>query len=159
MKETFFRLQYTREGVYHDPSYMYPRDDYLADCVVLCKKFWGVVDKSLCSEKTFQRDWIRYANRCCRDRGTCHISSVCLRPLLPDYLHIAFVEMSSPPCQPHPFDNLPEFARSPNFCTLHYDSYSPRACLSYCQPTIFFIPRTLHLYSRCYIGIIARARR
>jgi hypothetical protein len=55
---------------------MYPRDDYIDDCIVLCKKFWGVVDKSICNQKNFQRDWIQYASRCCRDRGTCHVGSV-----------------------------------------------------------------------------------
>jgi hypothetical protein len=34
------------------------------------------VDKSICNVKNFQRDWIQYAGRCCRDRGTCHVGSV-----------------------------------------------------------------------------------
>jgi hypothetical protein len=75
-----------QEGVYHDPSYMYPRDDYIDDCIVLCKKFWGVVDKSKCSVKNFQRDWIQYAGRCCRDRGTCHVGSVRAS-------HLAFLDL------------------------------------------------------------------
>eukprot|EP00292_Cryptomonas_paramecium_P024618 CAMPEP_0113682588 /NCGR_PEP_ID=MMETSP0038_2-20120614/12763_1 /TAXON_ID=2898 /ORGANISM="Cryptomonas paramecium" /LENGTH=150 /DNA_ID=CAMNT_0000601707 /DNA_START=72 /DNA_END=524 /DNA_ORIENTATION=- /assembly_acc=CAM_ASM_000170 len=67
---------YLSEGVYYEHSYIYPREDFVQDCVTLCNKFWAVESKALCDPKLFVQDWEAYANNCCRDYGTCRINAL-----------------------------------------------------------------------------------
>uniref|UniRef100_A0A7S0QIR9 Uncharacterized protein n=1 Tax=Cryptomonas curvata TaxID=233186 RepID=A0A7S0QIR9_9CRYP len=59
-----------------DPKEMMLQEDFLAECVRLCQRFWGVPDKSICKEDIFTTDFAMYADRCCRDHAVCKVDTL-----------------------------------------------------------------------------------
>mmetsp|Transcript_42242 Transcript_42242/g.112950 ORF Transcript_42242/g.112950 Transcript_42242/m.112950 type:complete len:112 (+) Transcript_42242:219-554(+) len=64
--------------MYPDPSVMMKHDDFISDCNRLCQSFYGVKDKSLCTEDAWESDWDKYAKRCCWGYAHCQVDTVSL---------------------------------------------------------------------------------
>ena len=62
--------------MYPDPSPMMKHDDFVNDCNRLCAGFYGVKDKSLCTEDAWEPDWEGYVKRCCYDYALCKVETV-----------------------------------------------------------------------------------
>lgn len=58
---------------------MIKHDDFVQDCNRLCQGFYGVKDKSLCTEDAWESDWQVYAKRCCWEYALCKVESVSAR--------------------------------------------------------------------------------
>jgi hypothetical protein len=80
---------------------MLKHDDFIADCNHLCQSFYGVKDKSLCTEEAWEPDWEIYAKRCCWEFALCKVETVRILPK-PILCPLMFIALIMPTLSHHP---------------------------------------------------------